>query len=134
MNVAVVGLGPVGIVTATGLARAGHRVHATDRDAERVVALRKGRTPVVEPGLAARVAETVASGRLLAIDTIADAVSHASVVMVCVGTPALPTGDADLLTVDGLRIEFATSGGWPRRCLSLPAWLLAPPGISGVPS
>jgi len=96
MNVAVVGLGPVGIVTATGLARAGHRVHATDRDAERVVALRKGRTPVVEPGLAARVAETVASGRLLATDTIADAVSHASVVMVCVGTPALPTGDADL--------------------------------------
>ena len=100
MNVAVVGLGPVGIVTATGLARAGHRVHATDRDAARVDALREGRTPVVEPGLAARVAETAASGQLLAAATVADAVSHAAIVLVCVGTPALPTGDADLSTLE----------------------------------
>ena len=92
MNVAVVGIGPVGIVTASGLARAGHRVHATDRDASRVDALREGRTPIVEPGLAARVAESVASGRLVAEDSIAAAVSHATVLLLCVGTPALPSG------------------------------------------
>ena len=96
MNVAVIGLGPVGIVIAAGLAHAGHRVLATDREASRVEALRDGRTPVVEPGLAARVAATVAAGALAAADTIAEAVSRAQVTLVCVGTPALPSGDADL--------------------------------------
>ena len=100
MNVAVVGLGPVGTITATGLARAGHRVHATDRDAQRVDALRNGRTPVVEPGIAARVAEAVASGRLFASGTVADAVSRASIVLVCVGTPALANGGADLSALE----------------------------------
>ena len=96
MSVAVIGLGPVGIVTAAGLARAGHRVRATDRDAARVAALREGRTPVVEPGLAGRVAEAVAAGTLVAAGSAAEAVSRASIVLLCVGTPALPSGDADL--------------------------------------
>jgi GDP-mannose 6-dehydrogenase len=100
MNVAVVGLGPVGIVTATGLARAGHRVHATDRDAARVDALREGRTPVVEPGLPPRVAETAASGQLLAAATVADAVVARGDRPRVRGTPALPTGDADLSTLE----------------------------------
>jgi GDP-mannose 6-dehydrogenase len=78
VNVAVVGIGPVGIVTASGLARAGHRVHATDREASRVDALREGRTPIVEPGLAARVAESVASAGSSPRIRSRPAVSHAN--------------------------------------------------------
>ncbi|MEO8486463.1 MAG: nucleotide sugar dehydrogenase [Betaproteobacteria bacterium] len=96
MNIAVVGLGPVGIVAAAGLALAGHRVHATDRDPARVAALREGRTPIVEPGLPARVAATVASGALVAVGSVAEAVIRASITLICVGTPASASGEPDL--------------------------------------
>jgi GDP-mannose 6-dehydrogenase len=87
MNVAVIGLGPVGIVTAAGLAHAGHRVLATDSDATRVAMIRAGRATVVEPGLDERIAAVVAAGSLVAIDGTEEAVARSEMTLVCVGTP-----------------------------------------------
>jgi GDP-mannose 6-dehydrogenase len=52
MNVSVFGLGYVGCVSATCLARAGHRVVGVDVVAEKVTMINSGTAPVVEPGLA----------------------------------------------------------------------------------
>jgi UDPglucose 6-dehydrogenase len=51
MKIGVVGLGYVGIVTAAVLADKGNDVIGVDISAERVEALRKGPTPIYEPGL-----------------------------------------------------------------------------------
>lgn len=100
MNVAIVGLGPVGIVTAAGLALAGHRVVVTDRDADRVATIRAGRSPIVEPGLAERLAHVVASGALATAGAIGDAVARSAMTLVCVGTPERAGGALDLGALD----------------------------------
>ena len=51
MQIAVVGLGYVGLVTATCLARLGQHVSGLDSDASKLAALTEGRAPFYEPGL-----------------------------------------------------------------------------------
>lgn len=51
MHLFLVGAGHVGLVTAVGMARLGHRVTVADIDAARIDGLRAGRAPMYEPGL-----------------------------------------------------------------------------------
>jgi UDPglucose 6-dehydrogenase len=85
--VVIVGLGYVGLTTAVGLAKLGHRVRGVDIDAERVAKLRAGQVPIYEPGLQAALTEV---GSSIAFTTdIADALSHhPDIVMLAVQTPA----------------------------------------------
>ena len=49
--IGVIGVGWVGLVTATCFAQLGHRVFARDIVAEKVESLRRGEVPFHEPGL-----------------------------------------------------------------------------------
>lgn len=83
----VIGLGPVGLATAVGLADLGHDVTAIDIDPARVEHLRAGRTPFFEPGMEQAVRQGLASGRLrFATDPRPPTGTEIS--FVCVGTPA----------------------------------------------
>ena len=95
MNVAIVGLGYVGAVTAACLARLGQSVIGVDTDPHKVEAIAAGRSPIDEPGLDELLAEAVASGRLTT-GTIAEAVERSDVIMIAVGTPSAPSGALDL--------------------------------------
>ncbi len=95
MNVAIVGLGYVGAVTAGCLARLGSSVIGVDTDPHKVEAIAAGRSPIAEPGLDELLAEAVGSGRL-ATGTIAEAVERSDLIMVAVGTPSAPSGALDL--------------------------------------
>jgi GDP-mannose 6-dehydrogenase len=95
-RVVVVGLGYVGCVTAACLARLGHRVVGVDRDEFKVDCVRAGRAPFFEPGLAAIVSTTVASGRLSATTSLPDALAEAAVALICVGTPSDRSGNLGL--------------------------------------
>jgi GDP-mannose 6-dehydrogenase len=96
MKVAVVGLGYVGTVTAACLAAGGHDVWGIDIDPAKVDDLSRGRSPVAEPGLDALVARAVADGTLHATSSRAQALDHAEMSLVCVGTPSTPRGATDL--------------------------------------
>jgi GDP-mannose 6-dehydrogenase len=96
MRIAVFGLGYVGTVTAAGLASRGHDVCGVDVDEMKVGLIRKGRSPVVEPGLDDLVADGVATGFLRATTDAAEALEHADVSLICVGTPSTPQGSTDL--------------------------------------
>ncbi|MCJ7568055.1 MAG: 3-hydroxyacyl-CoA dehydrogenase NAD-binding domain-containing protein, partial [Anaerolineales bacterium] len=63
-QIAVVGVGYVGLVSAAGFADLGNRVIALDINDERINGLRKGIMPIYEPGLEELVARNVASERL----------------------------------------------------------------------
>jgi GDP-mannose 6-dehydrogenase len=99
MKIAVFGLGYVGAVSATCLARSGHYVIGVDPNATKVDFIRRGRSPIVEPGLEALIAAAVADGRLSAYPEHALAVAQSDILMVCVGTPGKPNGSLDLTYV-----------------------------------
>jgi GDP-mannose 6-dehydrogenase len=96
MKVAVFGLGYVGTVSAASLAADGHEVVGVDVNADKVAAVNAGRSPIVEPGLDALLASTVAAGRLRATTDAAEAVTASEASLLCVGTPSRRNGSLDL--------------------------------------
>lgn len=96
MKVAVFGLGYVGSVTATCLAKDGHEVVGVEPIATKVDAILAGQPPVAEPGLAEIVTDVVASGRLSATTSADLALTGADLALICVGTPSRHNGSLDL--------------------------------------
>ena len=85
LDLAIVGAGYVGLVTAACLATLGFNVRCIDRDAKRVDGLQHGVMPFFEPGLEDAVVEGTASGRLRFSDDPRS--SHgAAAVFLCIGT------------------------------------------------
>ena len=95
--IAVIGTGYVGLVTAAGFAELGNEVWCVDIDADKIGRLGRGEIPIYEPGLAEAVAR---NGERLHFSTdLAQALEHARLLFVAVGTPPTYSGDADLSAV-----------------------------------
>ena len=99
MKISVFGLGYVGAVSAACLARDGHSVVGCDVDEAKLHLVRRGRSPIVEPGMQELVARAVESGRLRVTGDVAAAVTDSELSFVCVGTPALADGTQDLAPI-----------------------------------
>src|SRR4051794_35132019 len=95
--IGVIGTGYVGLVTAAGFAELGNDVFCIDIDAAKIEGLREGRVPIWEPGLEALVARH--RDRMHFSTDLADALEHARLLFVAVGTPPTYSGDADLSAV-----------------------------------
>jgi UDPglucose 6-dehydrogenase len=95
--IGVIGTGYVGLVTAVGFAELGSEVYCVDIDAAKVKRLRAGEVPIYEPGLEELMARN--SERLHFSTDLADALEHARLLFVAVGTPPTYSGDADLSAV-----------------------------------
>ena len=100
MRISVIGAGYVGLVTGACLAELGHHVLCTDNDAEKINVLNSGKLPIFEPGLEGIVAKNQRYGRLSFSSETARAAAEGDVIFICVGTPPLPNGDADLSAID----------------------------------
>ena len=99
MRIAVLGTGYVGLVAAACFAETGNDVVCMDRDEEKIERLRRGDVPIHEPGLAPMVRRNQADGRLVFTTAIREALEHAAVVFIAVGTPEAEDGSADLTHV-----------------------------------
>ncbi len=99
-NVTVIGTGYVGLVTGVCLAHSGHSVTCVDVDKAKIEGLRKGVSPIFEPGIEDLIREGADSGRLT-FATPADgwAPLIGDIVFVAVGTPQSDAGAADLSQV-----------------------------------
>jgi UDPglucose 6-dehydrogenase len=95
--IGVIGTGYVGLVTAAGFAHLGSEVFCIDIDADKVARLQAGEIPIYEPGLADMVQAN--RERLHFSMEIAEALEHARLLFVAVGTPPTYSGDADLSAV-----------------------------------
>jgi UDPglucose 6-dehydrogenase len=102
LKISVVGSGYVGLVTGGCLAEIGHEVVCTDSDLAKIGILESGMLPIYEPGLEDVIARNRAAKRLTFEREPAKAVAEADVIFICVGTPPLPNGDADLSAIDSV--------------------------------
>jgi UDPglucose 6-dehydrogenase len=93
----VIGTGYVGLVSAAGFAELGSDVWCVDIDQAKIERLRRGEVPIYEPGLVELLARNAA--RLHFSTDLADALEHARLLFVAVGTPPTYSGDADLTAV-----------------------------------
>jgi UDPglucose 6-dehydrogenase len=107
MDVSIIGAGHVGLVTGACLARLGHRVLCVDRDAARVEKLRAGQPPFHEPGLDELLLRGLKDGGLRFGTRNSEAADFARLIFICVPTPTLPGGGADLSFVDDVARELA---------------------------
>jgi UDPglucose 6-dehydrogenase len=95
--IGVIGTGYVGLVTAAGFAQLGSEVYCVDIVADKIGQLQRGEVPIYEPGLGELIADN--RERLHFSTVLDEAVEHARLLFVCVGTPPTHSGDADLSAV-----------------------------------
>jgi UDPglucose 6-dehydrogenase len=108
VRISVIGAGYVGLVTGACLAELGHHVLCTDNDKSKIDTLDRGKLPIFEPGLDRVVEKNRKQGRLSFSADPARAAAEGDAIFICVGTPPLPTGDADLSSIDRVAQMIAT--------------------------
>jgi UDPglucose 6-dehydrogenase len=107
LRISIFGCGYVGLVTGACFAELGHEVACTDRDQTRIETLSQGRLTIYEPGLDDLVARNVDAGRLQFTPDSGKAVRFGDAIFICVGTPPLPNGEADLSALDNVARTIA---------------------------
>jgi UDPglucose 6-dehydrogenase len=114
LKISVIGCGYVGLVTGACLAEIGHHVVCTDNDESKIRMLNAGQMPIYEAYLDGIVERSVREGRLSFTSDVAGAVGTGDAVFICVGTPPLETGDADLSAIDNVARIIATESRSPK--------------------
>jgi UDPglucose 6-dehydrogenase len=107
MKVAVVGTGYVGLVVGACLAESGNDVICVDKDEAKVRMLRRGKSPIYEPGIEDLLRRNKAEGRLVFTTDLAKAVRQSTIIFIAVGTPQGEDGSADLQHVMGVARDIA---------------------------
>ena len=109
MKLSVIGAGYVGLVTGACFAELGHDVVCIDNDSSKIKGLKDGIVPFYEAGLEPLVSSNVKQGRLTFSTSIQEGLGDSEIVFICVGTPPLPNGEADLQHVAKVMKEVVSS-------------------------
>ncbi|HEY6643526.1 UDP-glucose/GDP-mannose dehydrogenase family protein [Povalibacter sp.] len=96
MRLTIFGSGYVGLVTGACFAEAGNNVLCVDVDERKVEMLKRGESPIFEPGLTELLKKNIAAGRITFTTDAAEGVKHGLFQFIAVGTPPDEDGSADL--------------------------------------
>ncbi|RAP75295.1 UDP-glucose dehydrogenase family protein [Paenibacillus montanisoli] len=107
MKIAVIGTGYVGLVSGVCFAELKHEVICVDKELSKISKLQDGEIPIYEPGLQELVLRNAAEGRLSFTSDLAAAVRQSELVILAVGTPSLPSGEANLAYIEQAAREVA---------------------------
>lgn len=107
MKIAVAGTGYVGLVTGVCLASKGHDVTCVDIDEEKVEKMKKGISPIYEPGLDEIMQQSM--GHLQFTTDYGAAYKDAEAIFIGVGTPEKQDGSANLAYVFKVVKQIAQS-------------------------
>jgi len=108
MNIAVIGTGYVGLVSGVCFSEIGNQVICVDNNEAKVEMLNEGNVPIYEPGLKELMASNMKAGKLSFTSNIAEAISQSDIIFIAVGTPSLPSGEANLSYVEQVAIEIGS--------------------------
>jgi UDPglucose 6-dehydrogenase len=107
-RVAVIGLGYVGLTTAVGLGKLGHKVLGLDIDTSKVVALVSGKSPIFENGLENALEELIATESLKFAYQLKAIVDFGpEFTFICVATPQDASGAADLSILNSVANQIS---------------------------
>lgn len=96
MTITVIGTGFVGVVSAAVFAKFGHKVYGLDIDEQKIQKLKQAKTPFFEPGLEELVEQGIKDDHLHFTTNYKTAISKSEIVLLAVGTPSAPDGQADI--------------------------------------
>jgi UDPglucose 6-dehydrogenase len=106
MKISVIGAGYVGLTTGACLAELGHEVFCAEADTQRLAGLQNGNMPFFEPFLEEMVERNRAASRLK-FGSTEEAIDRGQAIFICVGTPPLDNGEADLSTIEDVARTIA---------------------------
>jgi UDP-glucose/GDP-mannose dehydrogenase family protein len=106
MKISVIGAGYVGLTTAACLAQIGHDVFCSENDKEKLANLQAGVMPLFEPHLERMIAHAKDAGQLT-FGSTDEVIDRGKAIFICVGTPPLGNGDADLSGIEGVARAIA---------------------------
>ncbi|MDN4594152.1 UDP-glucose dehydrogenase family protein [Polycladomyces subterraneus] len=96
MNIAVIGMGYVGITTALLFCKLKYKVVGVDTNASKLEQLQKGRLPLYEPGLEELLNRHLTQHTIAFTSDIEQAVKTCDIIFITVGTPSKADGFTDL--------------------------------------
>lgn len=99
MNITLIGGGFVGVVSAAVFAELGNQVSCLDTSAAKVKSLQQGKIPFFEPDLETLVKKGLKRGTLHFTTSYQKAIPDSEVIIIAVGTPSMPDGQADISAV-----------------------------------
>jgi len=108
-TISVIGLGRVGLVTATMFAKSGFQVVGVDIKPEVVEAVSSGRSHIREPRLEKLINEVVGNGKLRATANIRKAFTNSDIGILCVQTPLTEDKKPDQSHIKKACIDIARS-------------------------
>ena len=107
MNIIVWGLGYVGTVSAACLSELGHKIVGVDVNKTKASLLKKGISPIKEPGLDKLIKSMYDSERFLVTHKGSSFVETSNCSLICVGTPSKIDGDVELAYLENVCCDIA---------------------------
>ena len=108
-KIAVVGTGYVGLVTGVALSEVGHTVKCVDLDITKVESMKKGISPIYEPGLEDLMRKNFAEKRLDFTINHKEAFNDVDIIYIAVGTPEQEDGTADMKYINTVCLDIANN-------------------------
>lgn len=102
LKIAIMGMGYVGLASGMAYAKHGFKTICTTTTPTKAENLNKGIPPFYEPELEPLVKEMVEKSMLVGSTDNISAIKESDVTFICVGTPSLPDGSADLSAVEAV--------------------------------
>ena len=100
MKIGIIGTGYVGIVSGSCFADLGNNVVCYDLDESKIKAYSEGKSVIYEPGLPEILSKNIKEKRLSFTTKIEVLINNSDIIFLCVGTPPLPDGSADLSQIE----------------------------------
>lgn len=99
-RISVMGTGYVGLVTGVCFAELGYEVSCIDIDKQKIENLKKGISPIYEPGIEALLTKNIKKGRIKFFNDTAEGIQNADVIFIAVGTPSKKDGTVETKYVE----------------------------------
>lgn len=100
VKITVIGTGYVGLVSGICFSELGNEVICVDKIKSKIEQLQRGEVPIYEPGLQSLLTVNMEAGNLSFTTDMTASVKQSDIIIIAVGTPSMPNGQANLSYIE----------------------------------